>query len=68
MKLAELFEDKEFEKELLNIQAARGRKEVERVKDITRKMSDGNKGAKNVERGFRNALKRQYKKIDAKEE
>ena len=68
MKLAELFENKEFEKELLILQALRGRKEVEHVKNITRKMSDGKKGAKNVERGFRNALKRQYKKIDAKEE
>lgn len=67
MKLAELFEDKEFEKELLNLRASRGRKEVERVKNITRKMSDGNKGAKNVEHGFRSTLKRQFKKIDAAE-
>jgi hypothetical protein len=67
MKLSELFEDTQSEKELLKLRAARGREDVEKIKDITRKVSNGNKGAKNVERGFRNALKRQYKKIAAQE-
>jgi len=68
MKVADLFEDAQFDKELLDQQAVRGRKDVERIKGITRTMSDGNKGAKNVEHGFRSALKRQYKKIAKQEE
>ncbi len=51
------------DKEGLNARAARARPELERTKAVTRQYG-GEKGAKNVEKGFRSTLKRDYKKAD----
>lgn len=50
-------------KSRMNALASMARKNVEKTKDITRQIS-GEKGAKNVEHGFRSAIKRDYKRND----
>ena len=62
MKLAEIITETEFEKDLLRLRASRGRPELERVKKVSKTMKDPNAAAKNLEHGFRGALKRDYKK------
>ena len=69
MKLHEIFEDvdKDLEKDLIKLRAARGRPELERIKQVSKQMKDPNRAAKNLEHGFRRALKRDYKKIEETE-
>lgn len=55
------------DKETMKKRAAMARPELEKTKDVTRKFG-GEKGAKNVEQGFRSAIKRDYKKMDEEAE
>lgn len=51
------------DKETMKKRAAMARPELERTKDVTRRFGGGEKGAKNVEKGFRSTIKRDYKKM-----